>query len=286
MTAALVSLSLPLRAPRRQQSRYLLGMPMLNADGLSEQWLQKTCGELHWQALSQALGVAPEHWRDRSGLRVYAAFCGLELQGAQLSLAEEGQWLQIDSELLWLGASQAWSRHRLRIGSCTLGVLDLVSAFVSRHAPGRNASVRRAEMPAGACDPPRPDAAQRLATLRSQRQVFVAGSEAGEMAGLRHWTVTPCPRNDFNGAGLLYFPSFSSLADRALWQWRLWGAEEVLRSRECIYTGNLDVGEPVRVSLIAEAPAGAGGRTLCVALCSARDERPLARVRLFVESRR
>lgn len=276
----------PWRAPRRQRSLHLLGMPMLCADGLSESWLQKTCGELHWQSLSQSLRCPSEHWQDRSGRRVYAAFCGVELQNARLDWAQEGQVLQIDSELCWLGASQAWSRHRLRIGASTLGVLDLLSAFVSRHEPGLNTSVRRAVMPADVGDAPSPEAAQRLAHVRAQRQAFIAASEAGELTGRRQDTFTPCPRHDFNGAGLLYFPSFSSLADRALWQWGLWAPDEPLRARECVYAGNLDVGESLRVSLIADAPAGPDGRALVVALCSARDARPLARVRLIVGSRR
>jgi len=272
-------------APQRhQRSTVLLGMPMLNADGLSEAWLQKTCGELHWQALSRALGRPPEQWQDRGGRRVYAAFCGIELQGARLEAAAEGQRLLIDSELRWLGASQAWSQHRVHIGGRTLGLLDMVSAFVSRHRPDCNASVRRAEMPDGAADAPQAAATSRCATLRKQRQALLADRAMGEGDGLRHGTVTPCPRQDFNGAGLLYFPSFTALADRALWQWGLWGRDEVLRHRECIYTGNVDGGEPVRVSLKSDTPSDRGGRTLCVVLSSARDARCLAAVRLVLGS--
>lgn len=271
--------------PRQQHTTHLLGMPMLNADGLSESWLQKTCGELHWQALSRALDLPPEQWQDRAGRRVYAAFCGLELRDAQLERATEGRRLQIDSDLRWLGASQAWSRHHLHIGTHALGVLDMVSAFVSRHEPGRNASVRRAEMPVGAWDAPMAEAAARCALLRAQRQDLLACHARGDPAGLVHWTVTPCPRQDFNGAGLLYFPSFCALADRALWQWGRWGRDELLRHRECVYTGNVEVGEPLRLSLLADEPSGRGARRLSLVLCSARDERPLARVSVQLDVR-
>lgn len=273
----------PAPAYRLQATSFVLGMPMLNAQGLSEAWLQKTCGELHWQALSRALGRAPEQWQDRSGRRVYAAFCGIELQGARLEAASEGQRLQIDSALRWLGASQAWSQHRLHIGGRSVGVFDMVSAFVSRHQPGSNASVRRAEMPDGALDAPCPEASLRCATLRAQRQALLTAQAPGDADGLLHWTVTPCPRQDFNGAGLLYFPSFTALADRALWQWGLWGRDELLRHRECVYTGNVDVGEPVRVSLTSDTPSGSGGRTLSVVLSSARDARCLAAVSVALD---
>lgn len=275
--------SLPAEGPhhsRQQQSRHVLGMTMLNADGLSEAWLQKTCGEAHWQALSRALSKPPERWQDRQGRRVYAAFCGVELQQARLELAQEGHCLLIDSELRWLGASQAWSRHRLLIDGVPLGVIDMVSAFVSRHRPGSNASVRRAEMPAGVTEAPAPEASLRCAALRAQRQAMVAAHATADPTLQRRWTTTPCPRHDFNGAGLLYFPTFSALADRALWEWSLWGRGTPLRHRACTFAGNVDMGEPVAVSLQTNTPLGDGRRVIAVMLSSASDSRCLAAVRV------
>jgi probable biosynthetic protein (TIGR04099 family) len=261
-----------------QSARHLLGMPMLNAAGLSEAWLQKTCGEAHWLALSRALKHPPERWLDRQGRRVYAAFFSVELQHARLEFAQEGLRLQIDSELRWLGASQAWSRHRLDIDGRSLGVVDMLSAFVSRHQPGSNASVRRAEMPPGAIDAPDPEASMRCAALRARRQAVLADHRMPGSDLQRQWTVTPCPRHDFNGAGLLYFPSFSALADRALWRWGLWPHDLVLRHRECTFTGNVDVGESVRLSLLSDTRLEFEARALRVMLNSASDGRCLAAV--------
>lgn len=275
--------------PARQQvSRHVLGMPMLQAHGLSESWLQKTCGDLHWQALAQAMGRSSEQWVDRSGRRVYAAFCGLSLRSSGLEAAREGQQLHIDSRLRALGPSQAWSQHHLYLDGISVGLLDLVSAFVSHAEPGRNATVRRAEMPAGigdAAEATVPEAAERYATLRQQRQHLLAGASRGEWAGTRHWTVTPCPRQDFNGAGLLYFPTFSALADRALWQWGLWPANAPLRQRECVYLSNVEIGEPVVISLLSSptpGPAAGGDTALSLLLRSGVDQRPLAQVTVLI----
>jgi probable biosynthetic protein (TIGR04099 family) len=266
------------RAGRLMVTEHPLGMPMLNACGLSETWLQKTCGEVHWQLLGLALGRPSEQWVDRSGRRVYAAFSGLQLSDAKLERAEEGRLLEVRSELLWLGASQAWSRHRLRMDGQTLGELDMVSVFVSRRVPGRNTSVRRAEMPDGICDAPSETAAARLSKLREDRHTLLHGDSETQV--LKQWRVTPCPRAEFNGAGLLYFPSFSAIADRALWQWGAWDGQEALRSRACTYVGNADVGEMLCVNLLTDSSTHDGTRRLQIELRSAGDLRPLASIRL------
>ena len=35
----------------------------------------------------------------------------------------------------------------------------------------------------------------------------------------RRYVCTPCPRNDYNGAGFLYFANFAAVLDRAAWEW-------------------------------------------------------------------
>jgi probable biosynthetic protein (TIGR04098 family) len=90
--------------------------------------------------------------------------------------------------------------------------------------------------------------------------------------------VTPCPYNDFNGAGLLYFASFQALADRAHGHWGLHATERaaqgVVRERQMVFHGNVNPGEALRFGCARCAtPAwatGAGPR------CSARAGRCVA----------
>ena len=60
----------------------------------------------------------------------------------------------------------------------------------------------------------------------------------------------PCPAQDFNGAGFLYFPSFSAFVDRTEWALFGHGARTTV-ARDVVYHGNIDVGETVVVEVCA-----------------------------------
>ncbi|HAX20310.1 MAG TPA: hypothetical protein DCY64_08510 [Hydrogenophaga sp.] len=258
---------------------FVAGMPELNACGLSETWLQKACGSQHWQSLSRSLGQPPERWVDTQGRRVYAAFGWLRMRDAELDQVEEGQALQIDSRLRWLGRSQAWSQHQLFSGGQTLAGLDMLSVFVSRHVCGNNHTVRRADMPVAVLAGADPEATALLARLRQWRQAAEGRVPAGPSSQFK-----PCPRSDFNGAGLLYFPSFCAFADRALWGWgRLAPTDRVVR-RESLFLSTVTQRETVQVNLLEDRCAGRL-RDVRLQMVCADDARPLAEMHLLVAAR-
>lgn len=253
-------------------------MPQLDACGLSEAWLHKTCGDRHWQALAQLWDRAPQAWADGAGRRVYAAFCYLRLSEARLARPTEGQWLSVDSTTQMIGRAQAWSRHRLALGREAIGRLDLVSVFVGRTDGVSNRSVQRVDLCAAGGVAESAEGAPLRARAKALRVEALAWAAP---RGAPVMEFTPCPRNDYNGAGLLYFASFAALVDRALWQWGRLSACDHVVDRECAFLGNLDIGESLRVALGDER---ADGRTdvLTLQIAAATDGRVLARVRLRV----
>jgi probable biosynthetic protein (TIGR04099 family) len=80
----------------------------------------------------------------------------------------------------------------------------------------------------------------------------------GDQQALAQQQVCPCPYNDFNGAGLLYFASFQALADRAHWAWGLADGRAAVRERQIVFHGNVNVGEQLDFRLLARRPAGRG----------------------------
>lgn len=261
----------------RSRARQRLGMQQLDACGLSETWLQKTCGDRHWQALARLYGRAPQHWSDDAGRRVYAAFGYLRLTGARLSQATEGRMLTIDSETHAIGRAQAWSRHRVSCVGNAIGCLDLVSVFVGRSDGVSNRSVQRVDL--GAVEAPAPMAAESIqARAKALRAEALRLRPCGD-APVAHFA--PCPRGDYNGAGLLYFASFTALVDRAMWQMGRLSMHDMVLERECAFVGNLDLGQSLCVSLIEERVDG-DVRRLSVRLTAASDERTLALMRLHV----
>ncbi|MBT9549951.1 MAG: hypothetical protein IV088_03795 [Hydrogenophaga sp.] len=266
------------RFDREKSLQLVAGMPELNACGLSETWLQRTCGSQHWLALAQALGQPSDRWVDTRGRRVYAAFGWLRLREAQLDQSREGQSLRLNSRLRWLGRSHAWSHHRLASADIAMAELDMLSVFVSRHQAGDNHSVRRADMAEAMVDDPTPDTAGLLGRLRQWRQASTTRHPA-----VRSWRTTPCPRSDFNGAGLLYFPSFTALADRAMWHWGLLEVHSTVLSRECLFLGNVGLGESIDVLLLETQASGPCSRFL-LQFVSADVGRRLAEVEVFVNA--
>ena len=258
--------------PWTARRRVDLGMPQLDGCGLSETWLQATCGDIHWRGLAHSLGRPAERWADATGRRVYAAFGLVRLRGARLGDAAEGQGLHIRSQLVPVGRSQAWSRHRLASATGSVGVLDMLSVFVGRGDDGSNRSVRRVAMREQA---PAPAEAAATALVAHARAWRLAALPAPVSEPLR---FMPCPRGDFNGAGLVYFPRFSAWADRALFGWGLLGQADRVVERECLFRGNLDVGDPVEIVLLGTSD-GPGGRCCEVAVRCPSHGRLLARIR-------
>lgn len=275
----------PSRRPWTARSRSLLGMPQLDASGLSELWLQKTCGERHWRGLAASLGQLPQSWIDGQGRRVYAAFGLLRLQGAELWRAREGDDLTLSSTLSRVGRAQAWSRHRLHSAGRALGQLEMLSVFVSREDGVSNRSVRRVGLEPAACGAP-PAAARALADLaRAWRSELTASTPICAAAGApAPMQFLPCPRADFNGAGLLYFPSFTAFADRALWAWGRLGPQDRVQQRECLFLGNVELGEPVLVSLANEQISN-DKRTVMLHIASANRHHLVGAVRVHIWTR-
>lgn len=284
-TEAAVAAPAPAPRPTRARGRrqvLTLGMPALSACGLSEPWLQKTCGDRHWQALAALLGRAPADWADAAGRPVYAAFGALRWQaagdGRAAAALADGDRLVVTSRCGLLDRTQAWSTHGLATPRGPVGRLSMLSCFVSRRGDGNRTIGRVALAPdAPAAAPPAELAAWRAAL----REAVPADADAPALAEAG---FDPCPRSDFNGAGLLYFASYGSFVDRALWGWRRLPPDARVLERTLVFRGNLEPGEALRVRLLGDTPGAAGTRRLALALHAGGDGRLLARAWLGVAS--
>jgi probable biosynthetic protein (TIGR04099 family) len=240
-----------------------VGMPQMNSLGLSENWLLKEAGDRHWQHLARSLGRRPAGLCDTQGRRVYAAFTQVHLRDARLHLAQEDQRLQWQLRGTRVGRSQHYSSQTLIGPHGPLAQLEMLSVFVARERAGDNHSVVRVPLP-DAMALPEPNCAQEAAACAEAARAVRAGvwrerfAVHGDEQVLALQQMYPCPYNDFNGAGLLYFASFQALADRAHWAWRLVDGQERVRERQIVFHGNVNVGEGLELRLLAHRPAGHG----------------------------
>ncbi|MBP0582833.1 hypothetical protein J8I29_26135 [Labrys sp. LIt4] len=248
------------REPQKAQAGLgpvLLGMPHLALNGLSETWLLKELGHRHWLMLAQMAGRSVPDFRDAAGAPVYAAFRSVEVCEAAFERARENDVLHIRSALSRISRTQTLSRHELAIGGEIIGSVTLTSVFVHRRSGSSNHSIARIEV----ADLPPFDPA-----IRPVRASPVSCSDTGASYG--RLKFTPCPSQDFNGAGFLYFTSFQTFADRT--EWALTpdlARSSLLQDRRIDYCGNIDPGESIDVTL--SQPKIQDG-TVC---CSCRIER-------------
>jgi probable biosynthetic protein (TIGR04099 family) len=242
----------PMSSPPSDTIR--LGMPHLSANGLSEGWLLKELGHRHWLMLADAADKAKPEFRDDRGERVYPAFCAVTITDGDFGAAKESDYLTVLSSQSRLSRTQIASRHGLAIDGRPIGHVEMISTFVRRKATGSNYAVARTAV--DGLPPMVSDRyARRLGALaadfRTDRVAEYMGFHLSDSKPIASFTFDPCPSQDFNGAGFLYFTSFVAFVDRAEWQFdrsRAFTATTV--RRDVFFRGNLDRGEAIRVVLL------------------------------------
>ena len=103
--------------------------------GLSEHWLLKELGDMHWGMITKGLGVDSDKLVDSRGERLYASFVRLRWQGnTNLFSFKENQELLLKSQLSRYGSKMFFSDALIS----TLRIIeikaDLMSVFSSRQA--------------------------------------------------------------------------------------------------------------------------------------------------------
>ncbi|TPE51778.1 hypothetical protein FJM51_08320 [Amaricoccus solimangrovi] len=210
--------------------------------GLSEPWLMRRAGDLHWRLIARAMGQSEALFTCARGEPLYAAFCATRLTIERPGLPRLGGALSMSGRLHRVGRGRYGSVIELFAAGAPVGRVELVTAFVGRGPEGGNRTlVRRAPrvlaVPAGA--DPALDALARDAA-RGARAFRAAPDD-----GAGRWFL-PCPALDFNAAGLLYFPSFAALADRAAFE--AGHRAGPVRRRAVCHLGNVEPGERLRVT--------------------------------------
>lgn len=235
--------------PLTSVARYVLGMPHLCANGLSENWLWKELGHRHWGLIAEAFGRGASGFGPSDEPPIYAAFRNIALRDGDLASVGENDALDVRSTVTHLSGSRVVSRHVAVCQDLTVADVEMTSVFVRRRAEGKNRSVARVRV----------DARRRFAAFDGNPLPLAANGgntsqgddPAGDERDVGVMIVEPCPHLDFNGAGLLYFSSFIAAVDRA--EWRLLGKRPRLYAtleRRAVFHANIEAGEDLTVRVL------------------------------------
>ncbi|MFN3273176.1 MAG: Pnap_2097 family protein [Paracoccus sp. (in: a-proteobacteria)] len=254
--------ALPAPHPRLHED-HILGMAEMGFAGLSEQWLMRRAGDLHWRLIAQAMGQRRAVFTCAQGQPLYAAFCATSLR--LRATPDLGDTLSLSGTLGQLGHGRLASVQQIEAGGRRIGRIILISVFVGRTDPACNHGIVRRAPRMMALPAPAPRVAQKLA----QHAARIA--RARPVIDGPRTRLLPCPALDFNAARLMYFPSFAALSERADFALGAPHARRIV-ARDVVYQGNVAPGEEVEATLCRQ-PA----RTLCQ--LATPDGRPLALMR-------
>jgi probable biosynthetic protein (TIGR04098 family) len=248
-----------------------VNMPQMAAGGLSENWLFKFCGDLHWQRLCASMSTTSARLESESGERLYASFVAISARYSRpLATVAENDVLEESASIARYGSSFFHGRVRLDgVGGDPLTLeQEMVTAFVARSAEGRN-DLRKA-VPAArfpfAGDTDRAPPALLTSSAQLRKRAIARHDIAGFALDLTapslglEMPYSPSPYVDYNGANLLYYAAYPSILDAG--ERRLvhahglcgprsgdWALRASTSARDVFYYRNLDLGEDVVVVL-------------------------------------
>jgi probable biosynthetic protein (TIGR04098 family) len=248
----------------------VIHLPQTDATGLSENWLFKHCGEMHWDYLCAAMGVSgvnAQEMRDDAGKRLYPTFVAIKGRYATpLSMVQMDQHFQTTVELNHFG--RAFFHSTVAFGNEEMRFeLEMLTTFAARNKnelndlhqslPAANLVYKSRPLKSR---PPILKLSQALRHGEATEYDFLGYHFAvSENALGLQMSFEPSPYTDYNGAGLLYFAAYPTIADtierRLIGKHHLadttrdWAAQSSTIARDVFYYRNLDLGKALIATL-------------------------------------
>jgi probable biosynthetic protein (TIGR04098 family) len=253
---------------------YNINMPQMALGGLSEAWLFRELGDLHWAMICQGLGARSSELADANGDRLYATFTRIRIESSIPLLAyRENDHLEAEARIsrfggaVFLGeASVAGERGTIRA--------QLMSSFTKRSNPGSNLSLLKGQ-------PAVPDdcAVPLLGELPQFAQDYRAVRAVKDRPILFERDYELLPYHDINGVGLLYFAAYPTINDLSELSYvddrDDWCLNFSTRRRDVYYFGNCNLGDRL-IYRVHEAVRGEDEATFTSSLVRASDRVPIA----------
>ncbi|HEY5720737.1 MAG TPA: LnmK family bifunctional acyltransferase/decarboxylase [Allosphingosinicella sp.] len=234
-----------------------IGMPEMAMGGLSESWLMRTLGDLHWRLIASALGTTPAAICDSEGKRLVPVFTRIRFASTEpLAAWREGETLRFSASLSRLGASLFFSRVEAAGEAGRRISAELMSSFAARGAEGGNLDLIRgqARIPDGC-----------RATLLEEMPPFGLGYQGKKRSPpderiLARTGYEMMPQYDINGLGMLYCAAYPMIADIAQMRAQggaAWAMATSAIERDVFYFANADAGDELEWRLHSD-PRGDG----------------------------
>lgn len=200
--------------------RNFINMPQLCLEALSENWLFKEAGSLHWDLLCEGLETSSSDLKDDVGNRLYATFVRIRVDGnGNLNDFKENNPFEFKAELSRFGMGMFFSNTNFESVDNNIKI-DMMTSFSVRKSTGDNKSLAKSQPTVEDCE------------IKQHSQFPVFGNEfrlikKNELKTffykdyvfhisddqLYTFEYSLNPYYDLNGVGLLYFASYPTIND-------------------------------------------------------------------------
>jgi probable biosynthetic protein (TIGR04098 family) len=220
---------------------YHVNLPQMAAGGLSESWLFKEIGDLHWSQISKGLGIPSSQVRDAAGDRLLATFTRVQVDSTvPLTAYAENEPISIEGKISRYGPAMFFNDASVS-GEGKLTRVRVMSSFSKFGEAATNASLQPAQPPIAAdcAIPSLPSLPEFAEEYRGRRSAVLAAS-------LFDCEYSIVPGYDINGAGLLYFAAYPMINDICAVRYagRSYADFSTLR-RDVFYFANCDADDTV-----------------------------------------
>lgn len=248
----------------------VIHLPQTDATGLSENWLFKHCGEMHWDYLCAAMGVSgvnSKEMRDDAGNRLYPTFLAIKgTYATPLCKVRMDQQFQTTVKLNHYGRAFFHSTIAFKSEESQFD-LEMLTTFVARYRNGLNdlhqslptANLVYNSKPLNS-SPPLLKLSQKLRHAEITNYDFLGYQFSISENDLNlQISYDPSPYIDYNGAGLLYFAAYPTIADTLERQLVIrhelmagtgdWVVRTSTVARDVFYYRNLNLGQRLTATL-------------------------------------
>lgn len=190
---------------------FVLNMPQMALSGLSESWLFKELGDMHWDMITSFIGTSSAAIADEAGDRLYATFTRLVVEvDPMLRAFNENSHYDIASRLERYGASFYWGHHQVTSPDAAVRATTM-STFAKYGEHGKNTSLIK-----GTPLLIRPDAIPALPEFPEFGLAYRQRRAVEPAPALFECDYEIQASHDINGVGLLYFAAYPTVFDQCL----------------------------------------------------------------------
>ncbi len=222
----------------------IINMPQMALGGLSESWLCKQLGDIHWEMICTGLGARSHELVDGSGDRLYATFTRLRIGLSRPLVAfTENEHLEITANPARFGAGIFFSQADAGCNGKTIRA-TIMSSFTKRGSITDNTTLLKGQ--------PSIPADCGIEVLSEMPEFGI------QYRNRRNSTLSPAefeceyrliPFHDINGVGLLYFAAYPTISDicelEYMGRGNRWASEASTTQRDIYYFANCDIDDRI-----------------------------------------